>query len=121
MNLTVDLDWPEKLQIVKSWHYLERHGDGPVQGRISSGGHGVHLQAGETLEYPVEVNERHRRMAGDDPTRIRGDKENVLQENQVLYTHKGDREVGLWHYSLRGLLAAYDRSANRTPNQHRCL
>lgn len=116
--ITVDLDWPTKMEIVSSWHYLESHGNGRVTGRVSSGGHGVHIRAQDRLPHPCPVNEHHRRMAGDDITRLRGDIENDLEHNQVFFTSKQGRKVGRWVESIDLLLSEYDRSSNLTPEQY---
>jgi len=115
--LTIDLDWPTKLQIRQAWHRAERLGYTP-KGRVSASGHGVHIRGSGTPTVPIGINESERRYCRDDPARIAGDKENRLPNNQVLWDEKDGNKAGPWTDGLQTLIARYCRSANLTPTQH---
>jgi len=116
--ITVDLDWPSKLSIRRTWYRVETLGYEP-QGRVSASGHGVHIKSKARPTIPIEINEKERRYAVDDKNRIKGDKENELSSNQVLWDKKGDKEAGPWTDDLDVLVGRYQRSCKLTPTQHR--
>jgi hypothetical protein len=117
--VTVDLDWPSRLEIIKSWHRVADMSDAGVEGRVSSSGTGVHIRTAETPVYPTPIAERKRRHAGDDPTRIDGDVSNTLQSNQVLYDCKGESEAREWVGDMEELLDRYVVAVPITPTEHK--
>lgn len=121
--ITIDLDWPTKLEIVTAWNRVSRtlpQGSTP-QGRVSSGMHGVHIRSHAVLPADVPVNETMRRQCGDDPTRIEGDIRNRLAHNQVFYDKKGNNQAGKWLGDLDELIAEYKRNCEQTPTQNQWL
>lgn len=113
--ITVDLDNPTRFEVVKSWEEVKAFSDGFAEGRISSSGEGVHIRDRQVLPAEVPINERARRVCGDDPTRIEGDKQNRMDRNQVLYSKKGDSEAGEWTDSLEQLIQWYEASNGPLP------
>jgi len=116
--ITVDLDWPSKLMIRRTWYRVVTLGYDP-EGRVSASGHGVHIRSKERPVIPIEVNEKERRYANDDKTRIYGDKEDRLPNNQVLWDQKNGQEAGSWTDDLETVIGRYQRSCNLTPTQHK--
>jgi hypothetical protein len=116
--ITIDLDWPTKLEIRQAWHRAERLGYAP-EGRVSSSGHGVHIRSSNPPSAPIGINESERRYCKDDPARIAGDTENRLPNNQVLWDEKDGKKSGPWADSLHKLIARYERSVTLTPTQHK--
>lgn len=116
--ITVDLDWPSKLMVRRTWYRVETLGYEP-EGRVSASGHGVHIKSKTKPMLPIEINEKERRYANDDKERIHGDKTNRLPNNQVLWDKKGGREAGPWTDELDVLVGRYQRSCELTPTEHR--
>jgi hypothetical protein len=82
-------------------------------GRVSQSGHGVHLRDREVFPGDVPLNEYHRRMAGDDLKRIRGDEREDLHGRQILWS-----SGHVWHESVDELIREYEQTCNLTPAQH---
>ncbi len=85
MRVTVDLDYPSRLKLLKAYYNMRQIGD--VEINRSAGGKGFHLVAYQlpiTFEQSIEL----RRLYGDDPIRIDFDERYHLKPKQVLYTVK---------------------------------
>jgi hypothetical protein len=116
--VTIDLDWPTKLEIAKAWHRVKQHtNDGPY-GRVSSGGCGVHIKSDATLPEPVPVSEPERIHAGDDMDRLEADRQFPNAPNQLLWDKKDGKRPGDWTVTLEVLIWRYEQSIDLTPTQH---
>lgn len=102
MYVTIDLDYPTRLEIVTAWKRLESFGD--VEGRLSKSGNGVHLRTTDVPIYPVPIRERQRRIALDDRNRIEADNRSDLNHNQVLWDSPYE-----WTKSVDRLASQYKR------------
>lgn len=109
MYVTVDLDDPTRMEIVKAWHNVADATGTDPQGRLSSSRTGVHIRSHEVLPGHVPIAETIRRMCGDDVKRIEGDIDDALCHNQVLFDGKGGRDAGRWVDDLDALIGQYER------------
>lgn len=108
--ITIDLDKPTVAEITYAWRYVKWYGgDGPY-GRISSGKDGIHIKSDWEIPEDTGIEAYHRRKAGDDPYRIRGDKWNDIESNQVLYDRKGADWAGPWCNDLNTLLKTWSHT-----------
>jgi hypothetical protein len=91
MRLTVDLDNPSELQLLKTYFNCKRYGI--VEVCISSGGKGYHMIVSGlklTLKQVIEL----RRTLGDDENRIFFDEMGLTYKpKQVLFTGKGKNRI----------------------------
>jgi len=109
MRVTIDLDDPAEIEILKSWNRLTNYGDGRVYGRISSSGEGIHLKVHG--EDPENV-ELARMIAGDDPKRLRFDRDSRLKPKQILFSSKPNGDTaGEWTTDKERLIGRYRRQA----------
>lgn len=114
-TVTVDLDYPTRVEILTAWHRVERVGDGRTRGRVSASGAGVHIQGQEILPENVPVNEKARRQCLDDSKRIDADLRQGLANNQVCFHRKGDKVAGEWLHTAEELIHEYTSSVEITP------
>jgi hypothetical protein len=108
MRVTVDLDEPRLYEIRRAWSILDRAGKGPLKGRVSSSGTGVHVKV---HRFDGDERDTHeiRRLAGDDPKRLEFDGKLSKKPKQILFGSKptaGDH-AGEWRDSLDHLLCDY--------------
>lgn len=114
--ITADLDKPTRYEITKAWYTIKRYADNPkLQGRVSSGGYGVHIRSHPILPRNVPVAETQRRLVGDDIKRIEGDVSDKLCHNQVFFDSKGEKTAGQWLDRLNAVIQAYRRSVEILP------
>lgn len=99
MRITVDLDEPSALEVIKAYYnlaYLARlTGAEKPQIRISASGRGVHIKA-HGFRLSDEDIEVIRRWLGDDEARIYFDRRRLLKPKQVLFTEKNGRRACVW-------------------------
>lgn len=116
--VSIDLDWPSKFEITRAWYGVQQYGGEP-RGRVSSGGHGVHIRNRMVLPERVPVAEAPRRDLGDDPKRVDRDVQNSGAPNQLLWDYKHGNRSDEWTDSLTELLSRYSGSVKLTPTQHK--
>jgi hypothetical protein len=117
--VSIDLDWPSKLQIIETWHRLKKHTEKGPEGRLSASGHGVHIRSHRVLPETVGVAEKERIHAGDDMDRLQADVAFPNAPNQLLWDTKDGETAGGWTRTLHKLISRYDRSVALTPTQYR--
>jgi hypothetical protein len=105
MYVTVDLDEPTHDKIAKAWARVSCFG--PVVGRISKSGNGVHIKSKRTVPQDVPPTPLVRWWCLDDEKRIAEDMKNTVDANQVLWDETDGRKAGEWMDSLSELLAEY--------------
>ena len=105
MYVTVDLDNPTHDKIALAWERMSNFG--PVYGRLSKSGTGVHIKSQKTVPQDVPVRPLIRWYCLDDEKRIRKDKRNTIDVNQVLWDTTDGQKAGSWIESLAELLAEY--------------
>jgi len=116
--VSVDLDWPSKLEITIAWIRVAKHTtDGPY-GRISASGHGIHIKSHRVLPDPVPVAETERIHAGDDMNRLEADMKFDAAPNQLLWDKKDGQKPGEWADDMDYLIAEYRMETQLTPTQY---
>jgi len=105
MYITVDLDEPTHDKIVKAWGRVALFG--PVVGRVSKSGNGVHIKSKQTVPQDVPPAPLARWWCLDDEKRIEEDKKNTVDSNQVLWDDTNGLQAGEWQDSLSDLLGDY--------------
>jgi len=85
MRVTVDLDYPSRLQVMKSYFNMKAFGE--VEASRSAGGKGYHFVI-YGLPISFKGSLRLRRCFGDDLARIGFDEKQTMKPKQVLYTRK---------------------------------
>lgn len=108
MYVTVDLDEPTHDKIVTAWGRLALFG--PVVGRISKSGNGVHLKSKRVVPQDVPPAPLARWWCLDDEKRIKEDMKNTVDANQVLWDNTDGAKAGEWKKSPKELLAEYEVS-----------
>ena len=92
MRITVDLDYPSQLQLLKTYFNMKTMGI--VEIAESSGGKGYHLiVSGLPLSFQQAIEIR--RWLGDDQQRIKFDLQhkNQSKPKQILFTKKGKKRI----------------------------
>lgn len=109
MRVTVDLDEPSELQLLKAYFNL-RYYCPVVNIERSPNLKGYHLEGWEVRNRAEE--DVLRRMCGDDPHRLRFDEESPLKPKRILFNRKvtwgalGRRRTGrAWELDVRNVLA----------------
>lgn len=105
MRLSADLDDPHPVDILQAWRRLSRRCSG-LQGRVSSGGDGVHLRGFGFDGTPREAGDV-RLFAGDHDARVDYDLDYTRKPSQILFTRKGGRSAGPWVDSPGALVDDY--------------
>lgn len=106
--VTIDLDRPSRLDIIRVWYNLRHTHPRILKGRISSSGEGVHIVA--AMSSPIEEQEALaiRRALGDDPNRIIFDEQRPESKpSQILFDSKRGKHAGEWVYDLESLERKY--------------
>ena len=85
MRVTVDLDSPSQLKLLKVYYNLRRFGD--VEIRRSAGGQGYHLLV-YNLSITYDDSLKIRAMLGECETRLKFDSEKNLKMKQILWRAK---------------------------------
>lgn len=109
MMVSVDLDKPSRLCILKTWSNARAMFPGTrIRGRISSSGEGVHIviDLQEPIPYTAMINAR--RELSDDHKRIHYDETRPDSKPcQILFDTKNGKRAGEWTTDIEHLQRMY--------------
>jgi len=104
MRITVDMDFPTEVEVLRAYNYLKTLGT--PKARISSSGKGIHLKV-HGYEPDSDKVERIRRLLGDDNKRVDIDRERKHKPKQVMFSSKHGDEATGWNTDVLAVVDEY--------------